>query len=125
MIYASWWLAARLAAVCGDAALVARIGGDEFAVLVRAPADPRALAEHGRRIVAALNRPIPYRGHVLRIGASVGIATGSGTRILAVRPGGCGALRRQGCGRERRPARGRRRPVSRRAAQATVTLGAG
>ena len=66
--------AARLAAICRDAALVARIGGDEFAVLLRAPVDLRALAECGRRIVAALSRPIPYRGQMVRIGASVGIA---------------------------------------------------
>jgi len=69
--------AARLAAVCRDAALVARIGGDEFAVLLRAPVDPPALVERGRRIVAALSRPIPYRGDGLRIGASVGIAVGT------------------------------------------------
>lgn len=69
--------AARLAAVCRDAALVARIGGDEFAVLLRGPVDPFALVERGRRIVAALGRPIPYRGHGLRIGASVGIAVGT------------------------------------------------
>ncbi|XYD06586.1 diguanylate cyclase [Methylobacterium sp. NMS12] len=68
--------AARLAAVCRDAALVARIGGDEFAVLLRAPVDPSALVERGRRIVAALSRPIPYRGQGLRIGASVGISVG-------------------------------------------------
>jgi diguanylate cyclase (GGDEF)-like protein len=67
--------AARLAALCADAALVARIGGDEFAVLLRAPTDPAALAERGRRIVAALGRPIPHRGQALRVGASVGIAT--------------------------------------------------
>ncbi|SDA24411.1 diguanylate cyclase (GGDEF) domain-containing protein [Methylobacterium sp. UNC378MF] len=71
--------AARLAAVCRDAALVARIGGDEFAVLLRGPVDPFALVERGRRIIAALNRPIPYRGQGLRIGASVGIAVGNPT----------------------------------------------
>jgi diguanylate cyclase (GGDEF)-like protein len=63
-----------LRSVLGGAELVARIGGDEFAVLLRAPVDLRALAECGRRIVAALSRPIPYRGQMVRIGASVGIA---------------------------------------------------
>ncbi|MBP1181310.1 diguanylate cyclase domain-containing protein [Methylobacterium sp. PvR107] len=71
--------AARLAAVCRDAALVARIGGDEFAVLLRAPVAPSALVACGRRIVAALSRPIPYRGQGLLIGASVGIAVGIST----------------------------------------------
>ena len=75
--------AARLAAVCRDAALVARIGGDEFAVLLRAPVDPLALVERGRRIVAALGRPVPHRGHALRIGASVGIAMETPAGITA------------------------------------------
>jgi diguanylate cyclase (GGDEF)-like protein len=73
--------AARLASVCRDAGLVARIGGDEFAVLLRGSADPAALAERGRCIVAALGRPIPYRGRVLRIGASVGIAAERATGL--------------------------------------------
>ena len=117
--------AARLAAVCGDAALVARIGGDEFAVLVRAPADPCALAEHGRRIVAALNRPIPYRGHVLRIGASVGIATGSGsrTRLFGRADAALYAAKAAGGNAVRLAAGGGRSAAG--AAQATVTLGAG
>lgn len=75
--------AARLAAVCRDATLVARIGGDEFAVLLRAPVDPSGLVERGRRIVAALSRPVPYRGHGLRIGASVGIAVGTAAGTAA------------------------------------------
>ncbi|UIN35305.1 GGDEF domain-containing protein [Methylobacterium oryzae] len=79
--------AARLAAVCRDAALVARIGGDEFAVLLRAPVDPLALVERGRRVVAALSRPIPYRGRELRIGASVGIAVADAAAMSAGRGG--------------------------------------
>ncbi|MGU3545007.1 diguanylate cyclase domain-containing protein [Methylobacterium sp. A52T] len=79
--------AARLAAVCRDAALVARIGGDEFAVLLRAPVDPLALVERGRRVVAALSRPIPYRGRELRIGASVGIAVGDAAGMSSGRGG--------------------------------------
>ena len=71
--------AARLAAICRPATLVARIGGDEFAVLLPAPADPRALMELGRRIVTALGRPIAQGGRTLQVGASVGIAPGSGT----------------------------------------------
>ena len=71
--------AARLAQLCRDADLVARIGGDEFAVLLREPVDPPSLAAFGRRIVAALGRPTVHRGRALRVGASVGIACGGGT----------------------------------------------
>lgn len=86
--------AARLAAVCRDATLVARIGGDEFAVLLRAPVGPAALVERGRRIVAALSRPIPYRGHGLRIGASVGIAVGIAAGTAAGMAAGAGGRAR-------------------------------
>ena len=54
--------------------LVARLGGDEFAVLVQlAPADD-GMIELGRRIVDVLSRPYLVSGHLVNIGASVGVA---------------------------------------------------
>ncbi|MDP4003876.1 GGDEF domain-containing protein [Methylobacterium sp. NEAU K] len=95
--------AARLAAVCRHASLVARIGGDEFAVLLQAPADPRGLVELGRRIVAVLGRPIVHRSHAMQVGASVGIAPGGGSpaelfsradaALYAAKDGGRNAVR--------------------------------
>ncbi|MEV4510325.1 sensor domain-containing diguanylate cyclase [Dactylosporangium sp. NPDC049525] len=68
-------VASRLTALLHAGDLAVRLGGDEFAVL---PADPHpgrvaALAE---QIVAALCAPVDLDGRPLRIGASVGVATG-------------------------------------------------
>jgi diguanylate cyclase (GGDEF)-like protein/PAS domain S-box-containing protein len=54
---------------------VARLGGDEFAVLLgdTSPAHARALAD---RMVLTLGVPVEVEGHLLPVGASIGIATG-------------------------------------------------
>ncbi|MGU3360582.1 diguanylate cyclase domain-containing protein [Methylobacterium sp. M6A4_1b] len=66
--------ARRLREICHEADLVARIGGDEFAVLLRREADAALCEALGRRIVAALHEPVLHGGRRLRFGASVGIA---------------------------------------------------
>lgn len=66
--------ARRLVDSCADAQLVARIGGDEFAILLSAGAtraDAEALAE---RIVGAMRRPAAQLGQTRRLSASVGVA---------------------------------------------------
>jgi diguanylate cyclase (GGDEF)-like protein len=81
-------IADRLRAACGAAApvssLVARIGGDEFAILL----DGVGIAEAedlGRRIVAAAGEPIRRGRQSYQIGASVGIAvTGAPDRLDTV-----------------------------------------
>ena len=60
--------------VCHDAELVARIGGDEFAVLLDASKDRAALEDYAARIVMALNRTIDCDGNAMAVSASVGIA---------------------------------------------------
>ena len=66
--------AERIRDVCPGAELVARIGGDEFAVLLGTEARLAEASDAARAIIAQLNYPMEYRGHQLRIGASVGIA---------------------------------------------------
>lgn len=66
--------AARLAQLCPDVALVARIGGDEFAVLIDRHTAKREMRTLGQQIVVALGCPIEHGGLHLRIGASIGIA---------------------------------------------------
>jgi diguanylate cyclase (GGDEF)-like protein len=67
-------VAHRIRSVCSDAALVARIGGDEFAVLLGPHARLAEASDVARAIIAHLGYPIDYHGHQLQIGASVGIA---------------------------------------------------
>jgi len=64
--------AQRLKTVCQTASIVARVGGDEFAVLLEAPHqnDAPLLAS---RIIAALKQPIERDGRRYSIGASVGV----------------------------------------------------
>ncbi len=71
-------VAARLRSVVRDVDTIARMGGDEFAILqdgIAQPADATALA---RRIIEALSEPYDIDGQQAVIGTSVGIAMGPG-----------------------------------------------
>jgi diguanylate cyclase (GGDEF)-like protein len=54
--------------------LVARIGGDEFVVLQITSQPSQACAELASRLIDSLSGPFVLNGHILEIGASVGIA---------------------------------------------------
>jgi diguanylate cyclase (GGDEF)-like protein len=65
--------------VCRDAsasesAVVSRVGGDEFTILVPALSGPATATAIAERIRSALARPIDVAGHRLSLRASVGIA---------------------------------------------------
>jgi diguanylate cyclase (GGDEF)-like protein len=64
----------RLQRAVRDRDLVARYGGDEFAVLCTGVRRPAVAARVAERIVAALASPILVRGQALRVGISVGVA---------------------------------------------------
>jgi diguanylate cyclase (GGDEF)-like protein len=68
--------AARLKKVAADTGTIARMGGDEFAILqgnITRPADAISLA---RRVIAALAEPYELDGDSVVIGTSIGIAVG-------------------------------------------------
>jgi len=64
-------VARRLVKVVTGDDLVARFGGDEFAVLVRAPKDATALVDE---LVHATSMPVVVGGRAIAISASIGVA---------------------------------------------------
>ena len=69
--------AERLRGLVRPSDFVARIGGDEFVVLlhsVRVASHAQAVAA---KIVEAAQRPFTIDGHILQIGASIGVAAGA------------------------------------------------
>jgi diguanylate cyclase (GGDEF)-like protein len=57
---------------------VARLGGDEFAIVQTCPEAGRRAADLADRIIAAVSAPYDIEGHSVAIGASIGIALGTG-----------------------------------------------
>jgi diguanylate cyclase (GGDEF)-like protein len=71
-------VAQRLADVCRDAVVLARIGGDEFAVLLDAAGGAQGIAATAATVVKVMRRPVDCLGRRFKIGASVGIASAAG-----------------------------------------------
>jgi diguanylate cyclase (GGDEF)-like protein len=66
-------LAPRLRDVVGDSGTAARIGGDEFGILVPGADAARAIRV-AEAILAALRKPIVIKGQAFDVGASIGVA---------------------------------------------------
>ena len=64
----------RLQALAGPKSLVARIGGDEFAILAAGSHAHMEADILARRIVEAMRETITVSGHNINVGASVGVA---------------------------------------------------
>jgi diguanylate cyclase (GGDEF)-like protein/PAS domain S-box-containing protein len=74
-------VADRLRALVRGTDTIARMGGDEFAVVqvaISQPADATSLAH---RIISAVSEPYDIDGHQVVIGASIGIAVGPGDGV--------------------------------------------
>jgi diguanylate cyclase (GGDEF)-like protein len=65
-------IAGRLAQCIGARDVVARIGGDDFLILLRDVADGDQIANVARRILAAVVRPLTLTGQECRVTASIG-----------------------------------------------------
>jgi len=66
--------AERMTHMFPDAALMARIGGDEFAILIRAGRAPASIRARAEALVAELCRPVPRGEAWVPLGASAGLA---------------------------------------------------
>lgn len=71
-------IATRLVNVFGDKCLVARMGGDEFAVLWLGKGAWIEAARATPRLLSTINEPIATAGRTLRMAGCVGMATGDG-----------------------------------------------
>ena len=67
-------VARRLRAAVREGDFVARVGGDEFVVVVEAVASPMQAFLVGRKLVRSVGEDIAFAGQTWRVGASVGIA---------------------------------------------------
>ncbi|WP_238206329.1 diguanylate cyclase domain-containing protein [Methylobacterium marchantiae] len=65
----------RLRETCRHTEFVARVGGDEFGIVVDAAIGTEGLCALAERIIGAMGRPIVSEERTFAIGASVGIAT--------------------------------------------------
>ena len=68
----------RLQKIVREGEMVARIGGDEFAMLQIGNLEAQDVADRANEILEVIGRPYDLRGQQLAIGASVGIALAPG-----------------------------------------------
>jgi diguanylate cyclase (GGDEF)-like protein/PAS domain S-box-containing protein len=76
-------VAERLSGALRSGDTIARMGGDEFAILVEDPPDASAPHEVAERLLTALQQPFDQAGKELFIHASVGVAVAGGARTTA------------------------------------------
>jgi diguanylate cyclase (GGDEF)-like protein/PAS domain S-box-containing protein len=76
-------VAAQLWQVAGEDGLVGRVGGDEFLLVVRTPADARAVRTVAADVADALALPILLQAELIRPRASVGVAFAAGEGLDA------------------------------------------
>ena len=97
--------ARRMASEMRHSDVVARIGGDEFMLVVQDNRQATAPGALARRLIAILERPIAWHDEMLRISASIGIAQssllppGDAAGLIAASDSALYAAKRAGRGR--------------------------
>ena len=66
--------AGRIADAVGNAGMVARVGGDEFIILLRDKLDHASVHARCERVISSVCKGIVFDGGVAHIGASIGVA---------------------------------------------------
>ncbi|MEX0947556.1 MAG: diguanylate cyclase [Acidimicrobiia bacterium] len=74
-------VAARLRDVVRKSDVLARFGGDEFAICCEHPAGQREMLELAARLIAAVSPPAQLGTATAEVGVSIGIAIGAGSRV--------------------------------------------
>jgi diguanylate cyclase (GGDEF)-like protein len=74
---------ARIVETARKSDTVARMGGDEFVVLLPDLGDPQGAESMASRVVAALSVPVSFEGRELPISVSVGVCTSSAGELDA------------------------------------------
>ncbi|MDX7951053.1 EAL domain-containing protein, partial [Lichenihabitans sp. Uapishka_5] len=64
----------RIQAELGATDMLARIGGDEFVIVLAGVAHPEKAGDTAQRVIEALSKPFLIEGHHIEIGVSAGIA---------------------------------------------------
>jgi diguanylate cyclase (GGDEF)-like protein/PAS domain S-box-containing protein len=67
-------IARKLQALVRKSDTVARFGGDEFVIKLDNPANKDEVMHIADRVIAVINEPMEIHGHLVQVGASVGIA---------------------------------------------------
>ena len=76
-------LGRRLASCVRPGDTVARLGGDEFGIVLLDIADPKVALARADAVLELVRAPIPYRGGVYHVTASIGVALASSQHVPA------------------------------------------
>ena len=76
-------VAERIGDVVGEMGVVARVGGDEFTILIFDATDRQKIADLCDQIVAVVSRPISIDEMSVRVGTSIGVAVWTDKAISA------------------------------------------
>jgi diguanylate cyclase (GGDEF)-like protein/PAS domain S-box-containing protein len=71
-------VARRISKTLRQGAMAARVGGDEFGIVMRDVSDPEEVSAVARRLIDVISAPYKIQGQLVTIGASIGIAIAPG-----------------------------------------------